>query len=101
MNKIIKLTMIIIIVLFLSLYFGKISTSIYENKNILTDDAIKRFEDDLNAGKKIVPSNYLPKEKNYSNKVSRLGRNASKVIENSFGRLLRYSLRYLEDIQNE
>ena len=55
------------------------------------------FESDLKENKEIIPSNYLPKEKNYDNKVSLLGRKASKVIEKYFGKVLRSTLRYLDN----
>ena len=43
-------------------------------------------------------SNYLPEEKNYNNRVCNIGRKASSLIEKSFNKLLRYSLRYLDDL---
>ena len=71
MKKIIKPIGIILIILFLSLYLSSYNTSYYENKNILTEDAIKRFEKDLKQGKKIDVNNYIEKEKDYNNKVSK------------------------------
>ena len=69
MNKILKLLGIILIILFLSLYFSKYNNNYYENKNNLTDEAIKRYEKDLKEGKNIDPNNYIVQEKNYNNKA--------------------------------
>ena len=70
MKRLIKLIGIILLIFFLALYLSSYNTSYYENKNILTEDAIKRFEKDLKEGKKINVNNYIEKEKNYNNKVS-------------------------------
>ena len=43
----------IIVVLFLSLYISKYTNSYYDNKMIMTDEAIKRFKNNLKSGKKI------------------------------------------------
>ena len=97
MNKILKGLLLSLIVLFLSLYLGRYLNTYNQNNSTLTDEAIMRFEEDLKNNKEIIPSNYLPKEKNYDNKISRLGIKTSNVIENSFKNVLRYFLRYLED----
>ena len=52
MNKTIKIIMIFLTVFFLSLYFGKYSSNYYNNKKILTDEAIKKYEKDLKEEKK-------------------------------------------------
>lgn len=97
MNKILKTIFILLLILFLALYLGKYMSSYYENSTYLTDEAIERFEKDLKSGKDIDPNNYLPKEKNYNNKATRIGIKTSKVIENSFKGILRGLIRYLED----
>ncbi|MBR2678794.1 MAG: hypothetical protein IKE63_05200 [Bacilli bacterium] len=97
MNRIMKGIGLLIILLFLSLYFSKY-INYNHNTSVLTDAAIQQFEKDLKNGKKIIPSNYLPEEKNYNNRVCNIGRKASSLIEKSFNKLLRYSLRYLDDL---
>ena len=77
MKRLIKLIGIILLIFFLALYLSSYNTSYYENKNILTEDAIKRFEKDLKEGKKINVNNYIEKEKteeftNYRDNLSRL-----------------------------
>lgn len=99
MNKIIKLIGIILIILFLSLYFSRYSNNYYQDKNKITNEAIKRYESDLKQGKKIDPNNYKIEEKNYNNKVSRLGMKTSKIIENTFQKGLKYLMRKLNELE--
>ena len=95
MKKIISIIFILFIIYFLSLYMGRYYTSYYENQKILTDDAIKRFENDIKEGKSIDVSNYIKEDKDYSNKASRIGLKVSLLIEKSFDKVLRYVLKYL------
>ena len=97
MKKIIKPIGIILIILFLSLYLSSYNTSYYENKNILTEDAIKRFEKDLKQAKKIDVNNYIEKEKDYNNKVSKTTLKISKFIDKSINKSLKLILKYLEN----
>lgn len=96
MNKIIKGIILLIVLFFLISYFSRY-TVYNSNTNILTEEAIEQFEKDLKAGKEIIPSNYLPKEKNYDNKISLLGKKTSNFIGRTFGKVMRIMLRYLEE----
>ena len=97
MKRLIKLIGIILLIFFLALYFSSYNTSYYENKNILTEDAIKRFEKDLKEGKKINVNNYIEKEKNYNNKVSTYTLKLSNLIDKCINKSLRLVLKYLEN----
>ena len=97
MNNVFKSIILVLIILFLSLYLGKYLNVYNENRNVLTDEAIARFEKDLKENKDINPRDYLPKEKNYNNKASQLGMSSSKTIEKGFKKVLKYFLSYLED----
>ncbi len=101
MKQIIKGTGIMMLILFFSLYFSKYNNDYYENKRILTDEAINRFEKDVKEGKKIDAKNYLPKEKDYNNKASEIGVKSSEFIEKVFEKSLRVIMTYLNSIQNE
>lgn len=101
MKQIIKIISFLILILFFSLYFSKYNNSYYENERVLTEDAMKRFEQDVKAGKKIVASNYLPKEKDYSNKASNIGIKASSFIEKAFDKSLQLMMNYLNSLQND
>ena len=97
MNKLLKFIGIIIIILFLSLYFSKFSNSYYEEKAILTEESIKQYEKDLKNGKNIVSNNYIPKEKDYNNKASKLGIKTSKLIEDLVNNTLKYIVKYMDN----
>ena len=99
MKRIIKVLFIIILILFLSLYFSKYTNSFYENKKVLTDEAILQFEEDLKKGREIDSSNYLREEKDYNNKMSRIGLKSSMIIEKSFKKILKYSMNYLDNLE--
>ncbi len=99
MNKLLQVLFWITIVFFFSLFFSKYNNNYYENKKILTEEAIHTFEEDLKAGKEINPSNYLIKEKNYNNTASKLGRKASSWIEKGFQKILKIMMNYLNELQ--
>lgn len=97
MKRLIKLIGIILLIFFLALYLSSYNTSYYENKNILTEDAIKRFEKDLKEGKQINVNNYIEKEKNYNNKVSTYTLKLSNLIDKCINKSLKLVLKYLEN----
>ena len=97
MNKLLKFIGIIIIILFLSLYFSKYSNSYYEERTLLTEESIKQYEKDLKTGKNIVSNNYIPKEKDYNNKASKLGIKTSKLIEDLVNNTLKYIVKYMDN----
>ena len=90
MNKTIKLLGIILVIMFLSVYFSRFNNSYYENKNVLTEEAIIQFEKDIKEGKNINVSTYLKEEKDYSNKVSNVGMKTSNFIEKGFKKTLKF-----------
>lgn len=96
-KQIIKVFLIFIIISFLSLY---ITSSHYEynlkNQNILTNEAIKRFEKDVKAGKKIIASNYIEEQKNYNNKASDITLKTSNYISKTFNKIMKYLFKQLE-----
>lgn len=94
MKKITKLICIVIVLFFMLIYINR-NNNYYENQNILTQEAITRFENDLKEGKEIIPSNYLEPEKNYNNKASKYALKISSIIEKSFNKLLKKVLNYI------
>lgn len=90
-KNIIKILGITLIVLFLSLYIAQMS-GYYEytesKKTTLTEDAIKRFEADISAGKKINAKDYLSEEKKYNNNLSHMGMKISNYIEKGFNKIM-------------
>ena len=100
MKKIFSLILVVLIILFLSLYFSKNNNEYYTNQKVLTDEAIERFESDLKAGKEINLNNYIPKEKDYNNKVSKLGLKTSSFIEKTFTKSLKIFAKYISKLEN-
>ena len=102
-QKLIKLFIIILIVFFFSLYFTTLG-GYYEynlsQKNVLTQEAIERFENDVKEGKEIIASNYIEEEKNYSNKASKLALKVSNLVSNSFDKTIKFIFKQLEKNMN-
>ena len=95
MNKVIKVILIVITILFLSLYFSNYNNDYYETKTYMTEEAIKRYEKDLKENKNIISNSYIPKEKDYNNKASRLGVKVSNFIEKMINKSLKYLAKQL------
>ncbi len=85
------LLMIVLVVLFLGLYVSQM-TGYYEytesRKTTLTEDAIKRFEQDVKEGKEINAQNYLEEEADYNNILSKFGMKLSSLIEQGFNKAM-------------
>lgn len=90
-KKLLEGMMLLLIILFLSLYLSQ-ATGYYnyeENKKVaLTEQAIKRFEQDVKEGKEIDVTKYLEEEANYNNIYSKAGRKLSSLIETSFQKIM-------------
>ncbi len=83
-KKIFKFCFWCCFITFLTLYLSQ-ATGYYEyeqhKKVSFTNEQIKKFEEDVASGKNVDLDSYLvEKEKNYSNKTSKLGYNISKTI---------------------
>ena len=87
-TNIARLIIIILIFLFFVLYFMQVSgySEYTRNKeNMLTEDRIKEYENDIEVGKDVTIKDYLNKDRvNYDNKVSNLGLNLSELIGDVF-----------------
>lgn len=85
-----RLIVLILIFLFCVLYFMQASgyNEYTRNKeNMLTEEEIKEYEEDINAGKDVTIKDYLNKNKiNYDNKMSELGLDLSYLIEKAFNK---------------
>lgn len=87
-KKIFKAFIWFLFLSFLVLYYAQANgyyQSVNNRKKVLTEDAIKRFEEDVRNGEKIDVNDYLiENKKNYSNKISRFGLYTSEVIGKYF-----------------
>ena len=98
MNKTIKIIGIVLFIMFLSVYFSRYNTNYYENRNVLTEEAIVKFEQDIKEGKDISINTYLKKEKDYNNKASTIGLKLSKGIEIGFKKSLKLLFKCMEGL---
>lgn len=85
-NKIYKFIFGLFFISFLVIYFSDI-TGYYEyknhQKNVLTEEQIKKFEEDVNNGIKIDINKYLvDNTKNYNNTLSKFASKISDGISN-------------------
>lgn len=80
-------------IIFLVVYFG-MATGYLEvenrKKTALTEEAIRKYEQDLKAGKKIDMKNYITEEKVYSNRISNVALGATGIIEKGFNTIIDY-----------
>lgn len=90
-KNIARITIFTLLILFTTLYITQAlgyfeSTS--RKTNVLTEEAVKRFEEDLKQGKTVKASDYVKKENDYHNKISKSGVAVSNMIENTFNRFM-------------
>lgn len=87
-NDILKYIFIVLIIIFLFIYAshkkGFYAYTNYE-KAMLTEEAIKKFEEDVALGKDIDVNDYLKEQNNYHNKLS----DTSLKISNTLGRYIK------------
>ena len=98
MNKTLKIVGVLLVIMFLSVYFSRYNSNYYENQNVLTEEAIVKFEQDINEGKDITVSSYLKEEKNYDNKISEIGLKISNTIEVGFKKGLKFIFKCMEGV---
>ncbi len=102
-KQLIKTGAIVLIVSFFSLYFTTLG-GYYEyslsKKNILTEEAIMRFEEDVKAGKEIIASNYIEEDKDYSNKATKLAMKISNFISETYDKTMKFIFKQIESTVN-
>ena len=85
-----RLIILILVFLFFVLYFMQASgynEYARNRENMLTEEQIKEYEEDIESGKDVTIKDYLNKDKvNYDNKVSELGLDLSELIGDIFNK---------------
>ena len=84
-NRIFKLVMTILVIIYMGLFIAN-TTGYYSfslrNRKELTDEQIKKFEEDVKNGVEIDLNEYLSMETiSYQNNISSLGYNMSSMLE--------------------
>ena len=69
--------------------------------NALTNDAIKKFEGDVKSGKNIKASDYIKKENDYNNNLSKSGLALSNFIENVFDEIMGYIFKEINKVVDD
>lgn len=97
-DKLYKLFIVITFIMFLFFYF--FGSNIYPNeltvKKDLTIEQINKFEQDVKEGKEIDINDYIVKEKDYNNTVTKINSSISSIIEFSFKKIFNYLLKNID-----
>ena len=100
-EKIVKYLIYLVILSFFTLYFVS-STNLYEykmeKKKTLTEDSIKKFEEDVKNGVQIDINDYIIKDKNYDNKFTIVNREIANYVGKGFENIIKYIARYMNKI---
>lgn len=99
-EKICKNCFIFLLILFLFIYMvggsGFFEYKLNEKK-IMTEEEIMRFEEDVKNGEFVDINDYLEdSSKNYDNSFTKINRSISKCVDKFFERIFRYIFDYVE-----
>ena len=97
-NKVIKLVIYAVIILFLLLYFfgSNIFQSKLTEKRDLTTSQIAKFEEDIKNRVEIDINEYVVKDKTYDNIVTNTNNKISNMIELGFKKIFDFLLKNIE-----
>lgn len=97
-EKIIKYGSIGLVLLFFFFFF--VGDIIYKNrlttKTILTEEQIKKFEEDVKNGVNIDINDYVVRDKDYQNNVTRVNDTISSLINKTFKQIFKYLLKSID-----
>lgn len=94
-KKIVKFVIVLVIAIFLFLFFwgSNIYKSKITEKKDLTEAQIKKFEEDIKNGIEIDLEDYIVKDKDFSNRITKINSNISDIINYGFRKLFEYLLK--------
>lgn len=105
LNKIFRYSILVSFVTFFALYLSQ-STGYFEYRNskkvALTNEQIKKFENDVKEGKNIDLEDYIDvNNKNYQNAISKAGLSISNTTEKVIQKIIGGSFKVLGDLVGE
>lgn len=81
-------------------FFFFVGDIIYKNrlttKTILTEEQIKKFEEDVKNGVNIDINDYVVRDKDYQNNVTRVNDTISSLINKTFKQIFKYLLKSID-----
>ena len=104
-NKIFKFIFMIFLFSFMTIYFSEL-TGYYEYQNhkktALTEEQIRKFEEDVNSGKEVDINQYIVKDDAiYTNKLSKvtskLSDGISGVVESGVDKTFKFLSKFIEE----
>ena len=99
MNKNIKRVLLILVLfIFTLLYFfgSNIFPGTLTIKRDLTLKEIEKFEKDVKAGVEVDINDYIVKDKNYDNIITKTNKKISNIISSGFKKLFKYLLKNID-----
>ena len=102
MERCLKIIGLTLVFLFIGIYFASNSGYIdYQarNKKILTEEQIKKFEDDVKENK-VIDIYISTKEDEYDNKISSISLKISQTIGKTFENTINFIFKELENTMN-
>lgn len=103
-NKPLLITFLFLFGIFIVLYITQ-ATGYYEyktnKKSTLTEESIKKFENDLKNGKQINIEDYKVKEMDNSNKISNVTLKVSKILEKSLNKIIKVIFKSIANVLEE
>lgn len=104
-EKIGKFIFMILFIMYLTLYFGG-TKGYYEyqlhQKTSLTEEQIKKFEEDVKSGQKVDLEDYITKEKvDFNNKLANAGKKISYTLSDTLSVILTKFFNFLASFITE
>lgn len=103
-KNVVRIVIFTLLILYSTLYVTQ-ALGYYEysnsKTNALTNDAIKKFESDVKSGKNIKASDYIKKENDYNNNLSKSGLALSNFIENVFDEIMGYIFKEINKVVDD
>ena len=83
-------------ILFLYFFGNNIYQGWITEKKDLTIEQIKKFEQDIENGVEIDLEEYIVKDKNFDNTITKINSKISNAIESSFKKIFKYLLKNID-----